>query len=216
MRPTIESPSGSSALTFRPTARRRSREGREGHTLRARSRRRVNCSGTASAAVSRRSGRRFASIRRPGVLLRALAVASTRDEVVRVPAEPIERKRAVRFAIVGCGAVTRLYAAPALARLSQRGLARVSRLFRPGSGCHRGSVLAPAVGRASCRPCDRARGGRRRPDRLAAQPAPRAGGRGAPAWTSRLLREADGADGRGRRRRSSRRRRTCLVSSRWA
>ena len=51
-----------------------------------------------------------------------------------MPVEPIERKARVRFAIVGCGAVTRLYAAPALARLSQRGLARVSRVFDPDPG----------------------------------------------------------------------------------
>jgi predicted dehydrogenase len=47
-------------------------------------------------------------------------------------ADSIEKTGApVRFAIIGCGAVTRLYAAPALARLDSRGLTRVSKAFDP-------------------------------------------------------------------------------------
>ncbi len=52
-----------------------------------------------------------------------------------MPAEPIAGKLAPsRFAIIGCGAVTRLYAAPALARLGHRGLARVGRVYDPDPG----------------------------------------------------------------------------------
>lgn len=40
---------------------------------------------------------------------------------------------AMRIAVIGCGAATRLYAAPALARLERRGLARVTHLFDPAS-----------------------------------------------------------------------------------
>ena len=162
MRPTTASPSGSSALTF-PADR--------AAEITRRARRTYASSALDTARELFRNGERggFAQIK-AGAPARSVGrdclsgrspLRSTRDEVVPVPAEPTrERTAPLRFAIIGCGAATRLYAAPALARLERSRPSPGEQAVRPDPAASAAVIFGAAVGCAAGRPCERARGGR--------------------------------------------------------